>query len=91
MRAHWHSRGLMLPLGRVLRARLAARRDDSEEGMAILLVLMCIMVATELSVLALGLVIAEQSPTLLQRKSNRAIEAADIRLLAPELAAGITR
>jgi len=72
--------GVLLRCGRVLHTRLAkiqGRRAGDDEGMAILLVLMCIMVATALSVLALSMVLVQESPTFLQRKSNRAIEAAE--------------
>jgi Tfp pilus assembly protein PilX len=75
-------RGALLIVDRARRAQLSRGRglgkpDATDEGMALLLVLMCIMIAGALSILALGMVIAQESPTFLLRKSNKAIEAAE--------------
>jgi Tfp pilus assembly protein PilX len=51
------------------------RRDD--QGTALLMVIMAIMVAASLSVLVLGMLVAQASPTIQQRKYTRTIHAAE--------------
>lgn len=54
---------------------LRTRRDD--EGTALLLVIMAILVAASLSVLVLGMLVAQASPTIQQRKYTRTIHSAE--------------
>lgn len=59
-----------------LRARLRTARDGGDEGVAILLVIMMMLVVTSLSLLVLGVVIAQVQPTALAQKSTITINGA---------------
>jgi len=60
----------------LLRRRLEAARAGGDEGVALLLVLMCMLIATSLSMLLLGVVIAQVEPLQVQQKSTRTINGA---------------
>ena len=49
---------------------------DGDDGSAILMVLMAIMVASGLSILVLGMIVAQVNPTLLARKNMTTLQAA---------------
>lgn len=59
-----------------LRERLRAAREGGEDGVALLLVIMMMLVVTSLSMLVLGVVIAQVQPTALAQKSTITINGA---------------
>lgn len=60
----------------LLRRRLEAARAGGDDGVALLLVIMCMLIATSLSMLLLGVVIAQVKPLQVQQKSTRTINGA---------------
>lgn len=59
-----------------LHDRLRSARDGGDEGVALLLVIMMMLVVTSLSLLVLGVVVAQVQPTALAQKSTLTINGA---------------
>ena len=77
MSTHFSTKGTTMR-GAEMRAILAGRRsDDDDEGFAMLTVIMLIMVCTAISVLMLGVVVAQVKPTVFEAKNTRTISAAE--------------
>ncbi|HET9657928.1 MAG TPA: ricin-type beta-trefoil lectin domain protein [Kineosporiaceae bacterium] len=64
-----------MPVVRRLRYPFLLRRED--EGAALLMVIMAMLIAMALSVLLMGLVLAQRNPTILQRKYARTLHGAE--------------
>ena len=56
--------------------RMRSRRAGTDDGFAMLLVILLIMVCATVSVLMLGVVVAQVKPTVFEAKSTRTIAAA---------------
>lgn len=76
MSTHFSTKGTTMR-GAEMRAILAGRRSDDDDGFAMLTVIMLIMVCTAISVLMLGVVVAQVKPTVFEAKNTRTISAAE--------------
>jgi hypothetical protein len=65
------------PFLRSLLPRLPFERQPADAGVALLMVIMAMLVATALSVLLMGLVIAQRNPTIMQRKYAQTVHGAE--------------
>ena len=55
----------------------AVTRRGRDEGIALLIVIMAVLILATLSTLALGVLVVQSPPTQFQRKSNQTLNAAE--------------